>query len=79
MEYFSACKENEIMPFAASWVDLDEHTKWSKSEKNMISFIWGILKKEKKVQMNGFTKQKQKHRLRKQIYGKQRGKFGRGA
>ena len=27
MEYFSACKENEIMPFAASWVDLDEHTK----------------------------------------------------
>ena len=27
MEYFSACRKNEIMPFAALWMDLDEHTK----------------------------------------------------
>ena len=41
----------------------------------MISLICGILKK--KVQMNLFTKQKETHRYRKQMYGFQRGKEGR--
>ena len=52
----------------------DDHTKWSKLEKDqsyMISLICGI---EKIIQMNLFTKQKQTHRHRKQIYGYQRGK-----
>ena len=38
---------------------------------HMISFICGI---KKMIQMNLFTKQKQTHRHRKQIYGYQRGK-----
>ena len=52
----------------------DYHTKRSKLEKDnyhMISFIHGIYNL---IQMNLFTKQKQTHRHRKQIYGFQRGK-----
>ena len=41
----------------------------------MISLIYGIYKI---IQMNLFTKQKQTHRYRKQTYGYQRGKGGRG-
>ena len=50
VEYYSAVKKNEIMPF---------HTKWSKSEKDkyhMISLICETWKKM--IQMNLFTKQK---------------------
>ena len=32
-EYYSAIKKNEMMPFVASWMDL-EHDKQSKSETN---------------------------------------------
>ena len=27
MEYYSAIKKNKVMPFAATWMDLDSHTK----------------------------------------------------
>ena len=53
-------KKNKIMPFAATWLDLEivilseeRHRKT-----NMISLICGILKKKRGVQMNLFTKQK---------------------
>ena len=35
MEYYSAIKENEIMSFAETWMDLDIITlKWSQTEKD---------------------------------------------
>ena len=40
-----------------------------------IVYMWNL---KKKIQMNLFTKQKQTHRHRKQTYGCQRGKVGKG-
>ena len=47
MEYYSAIKKNEIMPFAATWIDLEMIilSKVSQKEKDkyhMISLIRGI-------------------------------------
>ena len=65
MEYYSATKKNESNMDGPR----DYHTKWSKSEKWMscdIAYMQN-LKKKKMIQMSLFTKQKQTHRLRKQI------------
>ena len=32
-EHYSAIKKNKIMPFAATWMERETHTKWSKSER----------------------------------------------
>ena len=47
MEYYSAIKKNEIMPFAATWMDLDivklsEVSQTQKDKYHMISLICGI-------------------------------------
>ena len=47
MEYYSTIKKNEIMPFAATWMDLEIIilTKVSQKEKDkyhMISLICGV-------------------------------------
>ena len=54
---------------------VDDHTKWSKSDRERQIPYWYHLYVEsyQRIQMNLFTKQKQYHRLWKQTYGYQRG------
>ena len=48
-EYYSAIKNNEIMPFVATWM-LDCPTEWSKSDREGkiydIDYMWDLKKKK---------------------------------
>ena len=58
MEYYSAIKKNETMPFAAMWMDkaIVMHSEVSEAEKE--SIVWHLL----------YVRQKQIHRLRERTY-----------
>ena len=76
MEYYSAIKKNETMPFAATWMDLEIIILSKSDRERKISYDIASMRNLKKmIQRNLFTKQKQTHRLRKQTYGSQRGKW----
>ena len=42
MEYYSAIKNNEIMPFAATWTDLENVTLSEVTQTEKASLIYGI-------------------------------------
>ena len=47
MEYYSAIRRGEILPFVTMWMDLEvimlsEISQTEKVENHMISLIWGI-------------------------------------
>ena len=61
MEYYSAIKKNEIMTFAATWVDLEiiilSEVKSDRDRQLSydITYMWDL---KKMIQMNLFRKQK---------------------
>ena len=68
MEYYSAIKRNEIVPFAEMWMDLETviQSEVSQKEKDKYHIILLLVESRKMVQMNLFAKQRYSHRCRKQ-------------
>ena len=79
MEYYSAIKRNEIMPFAATWMDLEIVTLSEVSQRKAHTPLYHLhVESKKMIQMNLFTKQEWTRRHRKKTYGNPRGKGGEG-
>ena len=72
MEYYSAIKKNEILPFAATWMDLEgamlSEISQRKTNTYGIIYMWNL-----KNKLVNITKQKQTHRHREQTSGSQWG------
>ena len=61
MEYYSATKKNETMPFAATWMALDTVILSEVGQRKITqgtAYKWNPKKKKKRLQMNLYTKQK---------------------
>ena len=71
MEYYSAIKMNEIMPSAATWMELKivilSEVSQIEGKYHITPLISGI--KKETIQMTALTKKKQTQRLREQTYG----------
>ena len=80
MEYYSAIKKEWNNAFCSNMDGpRDDHTKWSKSDREKqipydITYMWNL----KKDTNEFITKHKQTHRLQKQAYGYQKGNMGEG-
>ena len=75
MEYYSAIKKNEIMPFAVAWMDL-ESVILNEVRQRRKNIIWCPLYVESKEKWCKWTylENRKTHRLREWTYGCQQGK-----
>ena len=79
MEYYSAIKKNETMPFSATWMDLEiiilSEVSQTVKDKHVISLTHGILKKKKNTNEIICRAETDSQTL-KTNYGYQRGQVG---
>ena len=68
--------EKVSLQIKVKWLKITLLSEVSQTETNIIGYHLHMESK-KMIEMNLFTKQKQTHRHRKQIYGYQKGKWGR--
>ena len=75
MEYYSATNKNEIMPFVATWMDLQiivlSEVSQKQKDKYLKSLVYGI---KNTTQMNLSTKHKQAQKYREQHCCQEEGK-----
>ena len=71
MKYYSVTKENEIMPFAVTQMDLEMNILSKVSERKTSYDLY--VESMQWIEMNLFLEQKQTNRLWKQTSGYQRG------
>ena len=70
MEYYSGIKKNEMMPSAATWMDLEISILSEVRQRQIsydVTYMWNHEIKKDKNELA--TKQRETHRLRGQIYG----------
>ena len=68
MEYYSIIRKNEILPFAATWMDLKGvmPSEISQRKTNTVWYHLYVESKKKIQQINEYKKRKQTHRYREQ-------------
>ena len=73
MEYYSVIKKNKIMPFAATWMDLEGImlSEISQTEKDKYCMTHLYVESKNYNKLMNITKKKQTHRYREQTSGYQ--------
>ena len=79
MEYYSAIKKNEILPFATTWMDLEDITLSEISQRKRNTVRYHLYMVSKKYNKLGNIKKKQTHRYRELAVTGGKREVGRGS